>query len=87
MIGRGPRLDPEGCDCCGKNLLPVFGTFNRVECEYGWASLPYVLCGDCALRHRGNPGEARVRQWVLVRAARAGTAWRAAVAQLMEGTR
>lgn len=84
MSARVTRIAPEACDCCGKALLPVFGTYNRVECEFGWASLPYVLCGDCALQHRGNPGETRVRQWVLCRAARAGSAWRAAVSQLLE---
>jgi len=82
---RAPRLDPVACDCCGKSLLPVFGTFNRVEWEYGWASLPYVLCGDCALQHRANPGEARVREWVLIRAARAGEDWFRAVRRLVTG--
>ncbi|HCL45519.1 MAG TPA: hypothetical protein DIC54_15250 [Pseudomonas sp.] len=61
----------------------MFGTFHRVEREFGWASLPYVLCGDCALQHRGNPSEARVRGWIMTRAARAGAEWSRSVGQLL----
>jgi hypothetical protein len=57
----------------------VFGTYSRVERDFGLASLPYVLCGDCALQHRGNPTEARIREWVMARAARAGADWLRAV--------
>lgn len=74
----GP-IDPVACDCCAKPLLPVFGSYNRVERDFGLASLPYVLCGECALQHRGNPTEARVREWVMARAARAGADWLRAV--------
>lgn len=72
-------IEPIACDCCGKALLPVFGTYSRVERDFGLASLPYVLCGACALQHRGNPTEARVREWVMARAARAGADWLHAV--------
>ncbi|PZS86747.1 hypothetical protein A7X74_03320 [Stenotrophomonas maltophilia] len=63
----------------------MFGTFHRVEREFGWASLPYVLCGDCALQHRGNPSEARVREWIMTRAARTGAEWSRSVGQLLAG--
>ncbi|HGM5514651.1 TPA: hypothetical protein ACKPYU_000927 [Stenotrophomonas maltophilia] len=84
-MSRRPAVEPIACDCCGKSLLPVFGTFHRVEREFGWASLPYVLCGDCALQHRGNPSEARVREWIMTRAARAGVEWSRSVGQLLTG--
>lgn len=84
-MSRRPVVEPIACDCCGKPLLPVFGTFHRVEREFGWASLPYVLCGDCALQHRGNPSEARVREWIMTRAARAGAEWSHSVGQLLAG--
>jgi len=82
-MSRRPVVEPIACDCCGKPLLPVFGTFHRVEREFGWASLPYVLCGDCALQYRGNPSEARVREWIMTRAARAGAEWSRSVGQLL----
>ncbi|PTT64310.1 hypothetical protein DBR34_04795 [Stenotrophomonas sp. HMWF003] len=83
MIASRIPVDPIACDCCGKPLLPVFGTYSRVEREYGWASLPYVLCGSCALDHRGRPPEARVREWVLARASRAGQGWFQAVRSIV----
>ena len=83
-MSRRPAVEPIACDCCGKPLLPVFGTFHRVEREFGWASLPYVLCGDCALQHRGNPAEARVHEWIQRRADRAGADWGRSVGQLLQ---
>ncbi|HEL3805102.1 TPA: hypothetical protein UMT99_001193 [Stenotrophomonas maltophilia] len=77
-------IEPIACDCCGKALLPVFGTFHRVEREFGWASLPYVLCGDCALQHRGRPTDARVLEWIQRRADRAGADWGRSVGQLLQ---
>lgn len=87
MSARAARPDPIACDCCGKPLQPVYGSFHRVEREFGWCSLPYVLCGSCALQHRRGATEAKVREWVLTRASRAGQTWSAAVAQIMESAR
>ncbi len=84
-MSRRPVVEPIACDCCGKPLLPVFGTYSRVERDFGFASLPYVLCGECALQHRGRPTDARVQEWVQTRAARTGADWGRCVGQLLAG--
>jgi len=82
---RALRPDPVACDCCHKPLKQVYGTFHRAEREYGWASLPFVICGECSLAHRGGFSEQDVAQWVLTRAARAGSEWQRAVNRLVTG--
>ncbi|QNA95025.1 hypothetical protein G4G30_04705 [Stenotrophomonas maltophilia] len=84
-MSRSLRFDvpPVACDCCGTPLQPVFGSYHRAEREYGWASLPYVLCSGCALEYRGSHNEARVQGWIKARAARAGADWAHCVGQLL----
>ncbi len=85
MRARAATPEPIACDCCGKALQPVYGTFHRSEREYGWASLPFVICGECSLAHRGGFSEQQVTTWVLARAARAGDEWQRAVHRIVTG--
>lgn len=77
------RSNPGACDCCNKPLESGlgFGRYSWTERDFGFASLPYVSCGECqerdlAAREAGTR-EGRIDgvSAVLRRAGRHSKAW------------
>lgn len=83
MVTKRPCPPPIACDCCDKPLQAVYGSFHRAEWEFSFASLPYVICADCAMQYRRRHTPAHVLAWIQRRAARAGVEFGRCVGHLL----
>lgn len=76
------RSNPIACDCCDKPLAgPQLGNYSWRERQFGFASLPFVTCAECADRDmeafNNGSREGRIDSVIaaLKRASRQSKAW------------